>query len=75
MNQYTDWEIRHVTRVLFTVLLFIPAPLSITPMDQIAGSGGSVLQYPRDTPITSLIELVAALQRGDKRDEGCIDFP
>ena len=44
-------------------------------MDQIAGSGGSVLQYPRDTPITSLIELVAALQRGDKRDEGCIDFP
>ena len=44
-------------------------------MDQIAGSGGSVLQYPRHTPITSLIELVAALQRGDKRDEGCIDFP
>ena len=34
-------------------------------MDQIAGSGGSVLQYPRHTPITSLIELVTALQRGD----------
>ena len=44
-------------------------------MDQIAGIGGSVLQYPHDTPITSLIELVAVLQRGDKRDEGCIDFP
>ena len=34
-------------------------------MDQIAGSGGSVLQYPHDTPITSLIELVAALWKGD----------
>ena len=40
-----------------------PSPPS--PMDQIAGSGGSVLQYPRHTPITSLIELVTALQRGD----------
>ena len=73
MNQYTDWEIRHVTRVYYLPQHHFPSPTS--PMDQIAGSGGSVLQYPRHTPITSLIELVAALQRGDKRDEGCIDFP
>ena len=64
MNQYTEWEIRHVTCVLFTVHPSTTFHYHHHPWTRLPAVVGVSCSIPV-TPITSLIELVTALQRGD----------